>query len=201
MHDLSRLINESDTLQTEAEQVINDFNLIHLLSNYGTPEIIGSMALKVMTRKDIDIEVVAKNFRKEDISEIIKHLSEKSFPRIDFTVMDNTQKLSSNLPVGFYIGIKYAGKDKLVEKYKNNPDVWQIDLWFLTPENAQGSKATNEIKAKLTPEKRETILKIKFELTKHEEYKGKFSGIDIYRAVLSSNISTTEEFLKKLSTN
>ncbi|HSX38061.1 MAG TPA: hypothetical protein VLE95_04440, partial [Chlamydiales bacterium] len=71
--------------------------------------------------------------------------------------------------------------------------------WFLKEEYADAGKVTKEIKEKLTPETKRIILEIKSSLMNNTEYKEKFSGIDIYRAVLDKDIKTKKDFLKSLT--
>lgn len=197
---MNEAFQNQEKLQSEAKQVLKELEILSVLSTLGESQIIGSVALEVMTRKDIDIEIITENVSKQDIADIVKLLAAKPLPRIDFTVMDNGKGESENLPKGIYIGIKYAGKDKLIEKYRDNPMVWQIDCWFVDKENARGSKTTNEIKQKLTSDLRQTILEIKYELANNADYKGRYLGIDIYKAVIEKNLKTTEDFINSLDT-
>ena len=54
-----RFIFEND-LQKEAYEVLEKLDLLNILSTYGKPEIVGSLATGLMTWRDIDLEVVDK---------------------------------------------------------------------------------------------------------------------------------------------
>ncbi len=188
-----------DQLQKEAKSVLGELDLLPLLSKYGSPKIIGSMDLGLMTRRDIDIEIIVNDFGKKELNQIVQTILEKPLPRIDFTLMDNSDKNSLEIPRGLFLWIKYSGNNKLISKYTNISIAWTIDCWFLKEEYADAGKVTKEIKEKLTPETKRIILEIKSSLMNNTEYKEKFSGIDIYRAVLDKDIKTKKDFLKSLT--
>lgn len=193
------IFQTQEELQKEASKILEDLGLLALFGKYGEVAIVGSMRLGLMTRKDIDIEIVVPHFDKTTLKEILTSLCDKQFLRLDLTMIDNTTKQSQNLPVGFYIGIQYAGPNILIEKMRDNPLVWHIDAWFVTMEHARSTNMTNSIQEKLTPETKKIILEIKSELTKNPEYKNKFSGLDIYNAVLEKEITTVQDFLSASS--
>lgn len=198
MQDSVNPLDYQDQLQKEAQEVLKELDLLPLLSKYGIPKIIGSMDLGLMTRRDIDIEVIFKDFGKRELNQIVQTILEKPLPRIDLTIMDNSDKKNVEIPRGFFLWIKYSGNSELINIYNNKSIAWPIDCWFLKEEDAEAGNATREIKEKLTSENRKIILEIKSSLMNNPDYKGKFSGLDIYRAVLDKNIKTKEEFLNSL---
>lgn len=54
--DKTDLTKQQDELQQEAHKILGEIHLMNLLSKYGKPEVIGSVALGLMTWRDIDIE-------------------------------------------------------------------------------------------------------------------------------------------------
>ncbi len=193
-------INEfQEKLKAEAKQVLEELQVIETLLLYGRPNIIGSLALGVMTRRDIDIEIIVNTLSKKVVTEAAQKFLSLSLPRLDITVIDNTKPYTQSFPLGIYLGITYVGKDEFVETLKSAKIRWDIDMWFLEKNQPRGTKMTEEFLALMTPEKRRIILDIKYALTQSTDYKGKYSGVDIYKAVLRNNIKTKEDFLKFIS--
>lgn len=183
-----------DDLQQEAKDALKDLGLLNILSKFGTPEIIGSMALQVLTRRDIDIEIVTGNPNREDSAKVVFELVKSAKNRIDFDVTDNTTKENPVTPRGFYIGMKYFGNLGYPERKAAHPDVWTIDMWFVKNENAIGRAKTREMKDRLTEEKRRYILEIKNALKDNPKYHQQFGGVDIYDAVINKNVTNLEQF-------
>lgn len=198
--DHNQLLEQQKNLQEEAHQILENINLLDLLSSYGTPSVIGSVDLGLMTWRDIDVEVVVNNPNKEDLAELIKKLSLSTQSRVDFTII-NEHLVSSSLPKGIYLGIKYYDHLPLEEQSSSSKKLWKIDIWFLTENNLQGSARTKEIKAKLTPEKSLIILQIKNSLASHPQYRKTIKSSDIYTAVLENEVKTLEEFKVYLHKN
>lgn len=72
--------------------------------------------------------------------------------------------------------------------------IWTIDIIHIHNESAYAGvieRVTEKIQSVLTERQRQTILKIKFESERRKE---KYSGIDIYQAVIDEEIATYEDF-------
>lgn len=77
---------------------------------------------------------------------------------------------------------------------------WQIDLIHIRKGSRYDGvveKVTNAIIERLTPEIRDTILRIKFETP--DELK--IPGIEIYRAVLTGKVKNYKEYIAWIQTN
>lgn len=194
--DITSLLNQEEQLQKEAQKVQEEINLFPILSQYGKPLITGSVALKVMVRRDIDIEVIVDGDEKEKTLHVMTGFAKLNLTRIDFTLIDHRSHENDAFPKGVLIGIKYAGKDAMHEKFRDNPNVWQFDIWFLHKENSVAGVELQRLLSLMTPEKREIILKLKSELMEKGIYRKTISGIDIYRAVLLKDVVNLEELQK-----
>lgn len=197
----SNLEEQADKLQKDTHLVLEKLQLLDLLKKYGSPEIIGSVALGLMTWRDIDIEIVVEELKREDLAEIIATLAKKPLRRIDFSVSDNRSRFGTHakIPNSLYIGMKYFGDDIHDDQLLSaNPDVWKIDLHFLLEEDARGRVKTAELKSKLTEEKRKIILEIKNEIASHPKYRKEIFSMDIYQAVLDHGVTNLEEFREYL---
>jgi hypothetical protein len=191
------LLKQQEELQKEANEVLNRLDLIAALEKYGKPFMVGSFALGLLTRRDIDIEVVVASLDKKQVQGICSYLVGLDHPRMDLTVMDNTVDKVPQLPNGYYVGVQYIPKEiPFVDRNPKSPLAWQIDIHFLTEENSKARAKVEEIKSKLTPDKRLSILEIKKEIATHPKYHRTVFSIDIYNAVLDQGINNLEEFKK-----
>lgn len=194
------LLQRQVKLQMQATKIIEEMNLINGLEKIGKSEIIGSLKLGLMTWRDIDIEVVTKDLKKEKIVKLINQLLKMPSKRMDFSIMDNRDKQKVHFPKGIYLGLKYFG-DVPVEfqTTSTHENVWKIDIWFLLEQNKVGSLKTLELKDKISAENILPILKIKHEFDGHPKYKKDFTSLDIYEAVIDKGVKNKESFVKYLS--
>jgi len=85
--------------------------------------------------------------------------------------------------------------EKVQLSYEETPErIWTIDIIHIKNESPYAGvieRVTEKINSVLTEKLRHTILKIKWE---SERQKEKFSGIDIYQAVIDEAIETFEDF-------
>ncbi|MDO8498896.1 MAG: hypothetical protein Q7S44_03870 [bacterium] len=197
------LLNQQDELQKEAQGVLEDLDLMNLLKEFGEPHIVGSLALGVMTWRDIDLEIVVGKLDKEVVAEVIKQLVVKTIYKIDVTFSDNIARFNNsnpNSPQSLYIGLKYFGKDITpIEMRGSNPLTWKLDLHFILEKDARGKAKTEELKNKITDDKRRIILEIKSQIASNPKYRKQIFSMDIYQAVLERGITNLEEFGKFLA--
>lgn len=180
---------ESNDMRRDALELINKWNLLEHLSKYGDAYTVGSVALDLMTWRDIDLEVICnKEPTRKNAFEVAELLFlENNFRRvtpIDYRNGDGIAK-----PKGLYIGGEYINKDK---------NKWKVDVWLLTPDSANAKKKTQEIKGKLTPEYKKRILNLKSQLHNHPKYRKQILSVDIYDAVLNRGVASLEDFKKYL---
>lgn len=195
------LLKEQAKLQQQAQQVLEKFDLLGLLAQYGSPEIVGSMELGLMTRRDVDIEIIVSQQNKNIIAQIASTLINKPYGRVNLAVIDNTDKAVSKLPQGTYLGFEYYGDDlKPEERFGRNEKVWTIDMWFVVLEHAVGAAKTKELKNKLTDERRTAILRLKSILADNPKYRKEITTMDIYNAVLEQGVRNLDGFKKYLKT-
>jgi len=187
---MSQLSETATSLKNDAIKVLKDWDFLNILNKYGTPYIVGSVELDLMTWRDIDIEVISSSApTKNDIMEIAGYLFNKTGVRkvspIDYSDVDGVKK-----PKGLYVGAEYVDKE-------NNK--WKIDVWLLTKDSARTKDTTEMLKHKLTPKFKEIILDIKSQLSTHPKYRKEISSVDIYTAVIDSGIKNLEGFKQYLS--
>lgn len=88
--DDKKLLEQQELLHKEGLQVLEELSLLSELRNYGQPFIVGSFDLELLTRRDIDIEMVVEKLNKKYIQDLCSHLVGLKLRRIDFTIMDNS---------------------------------------------------------------------------------------------------------------
>lgn len=178
------VFKKQNILQQQASEVLNQTDLINILSKYGKVKMVGSVALGLMTWPDIDIDLESiDEVNDKDYFEIVQYIFGQKFIK-QLILIDNRSSFEKNRPKSMYIGAIYdfEGVD------------WKIDIRYLNPSSARAENELKQIKSRLTSENTKAILEIKTAFHNHPEYRKKFSGYDIYDAVLDRGISTVEEF-------
>ncbi|MFD8708450.1 hypothetical protein ACFV1W_38715 [Kitasatospora sp. NPDC059648] len=190
------LLRHQAALQAEAEAVHADLGLDTGLGALGTPVRVGSSALGLMVRRDLDVTVVC--------------------PRLDQAVHERVAALGARLalhrrvrqvrlrndtgawnedpdayPDGLYLGLSYRSP---AEGSREGRD-WTLDLWFVDDPARQPDLAhLRDLPPRLTPGARAAILRIKHAWAQSPDYGRTVRGWDVYRAVLEDGVRTPEEF-------
>ena len=187
------LLFHSKELQVQAYKILDEIKLIHFLSKYGQPKIVGSVALDLMTWRDIDIDLETKDkISENNFWETAKYLlSQERITLI--TLVDNRKIIEKNRPLSMYIGGRYQ---------TDKSEFWKIDLRFVSRQDAIAQKHLASISSKITDENRINILGIKYLISQDPRYGREISSIDIYTAVLDYGIvdlAGFEKYLKELT--
>ncbi|MFJ9844129.1 hypothetical protein ACIRYZ_27460 [Kitasatospora sp. NPDC101155] len=200
------LLRRQAELRAEADAVNADLGLDALLGALGTPVRVGSSALGLMVRRDLDVTVVC--------------------PRLDASVHERVAALGARLalhervrqvrfrndtgawnadpgayPDGLYLGLSYRspqGRSPGGRSPAGND--WTLDLWFVDDPDRQPDLAhLRELPPRLTPQTRAAILRIKHAWAQSPEYGRSVRGWDVYRAVLEDGVRSPEEFERRRS--
>ena len=183
------LIVQEEELQRQAHEVLEALNLFHFLSKYGRPKIVGSVALGLMTWRDIDIDLeIAGEIRAEDFWQTAKYLLAQDEVTL-ITLVDNRNMIEKNRPPSMYIGGKYEA---------DGGAIWKIDIRFVSEQHAIAQKHIDSIGARLTDDRRRAILSIKHVVAQDPRYRTEISSVDIYEAVLAKGIMDLEGFKEQL---
>ncbi|MBP1989382.1 hypothetical protein [Paenibacillus eucommiae] len=185
--DENELLARQDDLQIEARAVGEELKIDDLLSSAGDPVRVGSAALGLMVWRDLDITVVCS---KLDIDVVVQIASElmvrKGVRELKFLNDSGVWNTDSSYPDGLYLGLKYralSGMD------------WKLDIWFVDePEKQPDLMHVRTMPDRLTPELRESILRIKDIWATRAEYGKEVKSYDIYMAVLDDNVRTPVQF-------
>lgn len=181
------LLKRQNDLQKEAYEVLQELDLINILSIYGKPEIVGSLATGLMTWRDIDIEVI-KEINEDKYWEIVRKLFHTPHYKRLF-VANFLKSINPNTPKGFHV---------CIEEYGKTDDRWNIDIWFFSPRNPNEKNFNAWIKDKITDENRPIILSIKNKISNNPKYKKEIFSIDVYKAVIENGVKNLDDFKRYL---
>lgn len=163
----------------EAKKIIKDLDLVKTLTQYGDARVVGSVALEMVVKHGIDLHVLVESEALEDAAEkISKTLKQKSgLDQID-TYYDRIKN-----------GVKLTIKD-----YPGESGNWIIEIWLFDWIGNTQFAFTELLQRTLTPEQRETIMKIKEDFYYQGFLKDEFRTL-IYRAVLEDGVRNSDEML------
>ena len=182
---MDKYLKQSRLIKKEANNLIEKFNLAYIISQYGHLHYTGSYELDLMYKKDIDISLVNNNLAVEEFSQLGKVLIDKlNTPSVYYrnTRITPVEKRPEN---ALYWGVK-TGE-------------WWIDIWAMNESVYKRAESyIAEIKSKLNPQNRITILQLKNELLSLNTYGNKFGSRELYDAVLNNNVSSVQSFEKYL---
>lgn len=173
-----------EKLQAEAQGIVNELGILELLGSYGEARIVGSVAHKLIVKKDIDIHLLTNQDLLKVTSYVLDYLRNRN-NKLDIYYEDFRHQKSS-----MFIGIKnYFGA-------KHN---WYIDIWMTDKSEYTGFGQVEFFEHNLTEKQRKIILEIKEYYNRLDMLNDGFSSI-IYEAVLNENIinrTQFEQYLRK----
>jgi len=165
-------------LRAEALDIVADLDLLARLGRLGRAEIVGSVALDLVVKRDIDVHVLLKEpglYAAADavIHDLLDH------PRVR-EVRITEHRAQGSLKVA-------------VDAYPGASDDWSIDIWLTERPEETAFARRDELLAALTAEHRAVILAIK----SHYHARGLLrDGLStrIYRAVVEGGVRSIEAF-------
>jgi hypothetical protein len=162
----------------EAFWIIEELNLIEFLNTLGKAHLVGSVALDLLVKPDIDLHLLVNHPNLMETSNaVIAYLLDQ--PKIrEVRVTDWRDKG----------GIKLG-----VDQYPGENAAWDLDIWITDREETGGLAALQEFLQLLTPQQRETILDLKSYFYRQDLLRDGIS-LQIYTAVLKHGIKTIGEF-------
>jgi hypothetical protein len=179
---------DNDQLRAEADQLVQKCGLAELLQPYSKWFIGGSYNYGLMCWRDLDVYVLDPRHDLKKCFDIGYEVTERLSAR--------KSRFTNNLgdrPNGFYWGIKLGDERK---------GAWKIDIWLLDkPSFDEHSEYCSDLSARLTPQTRSMILKIKEAYWQRCEYRDTITSDLIYRAVLDKGVRSVAEFEKFIARN
>ncbi|UIK04207.1 hypothetical protein [Neorhizobium galegae] len=189
---MSGILEKQAELQAQADAIVSALDLDDILGAVGNPVRVGSSALGLMVRRDIDITTVCEKLdgaTHAAVAGIGRDLT--LHPRIGALKFRNDTGLwntaPQDYPDGLYLGATYrteTGED------------WNLDIWFIDePDRQPDLEHLKTLLPRLTDTARETILVIKAELAAMTPKGGKPApSALVYEAVVDHGVKTTAEF-------
>ncbi|MFW9846649.1 MAG: hypothetical protein ACFFD6_07875 [Candidatus Thorarchaeota archaeon] len=176
-------MNEKSRLRIEAEQVIDELDIMGLLNAYGYARIVGSVALDLIVKRDIDIHALVLLRDTMDMAQHLVAVLLKVEGVEEVHVKDYRDK--SSLKVG-------------IDEYHGESGVWSIDIWLTTDVSTTGFALVDELEANLNEAMREVILNIKRHYHIRDLLQPGLSDL-IYRGVTEGMVTDVNEFEKWLA--
>lgn len=175
-------------LRVQADAVEAELGLTALLRTLGQPVLVGSAALGLMVRRDLDITVVCSvldEATRTGVAAIGAQLA--AHPRVREVRLRNDTgfwNIDPRYPDGLYVGATYRALDH---------EDWTLDIWFVDePERQPDLVHLHTLASRLDERSRATILHIKSELAGRA---GRTQpSYHVYRAVLDHGVTTVADF-------
>lgn len=183
----AHLLQRQQALQEEAQLVLQQLDLLPLLSRIGTVRRIGSSTLGLMVWRDIDLGVTSPGLDIESAYESVRPLY--THPQVRRVMYLNESGLFNPSAEAqderYYISVYYvmpAGAE------------WKIDISFWLGAAAHVEPVQDLLEQELTPETQVPILWIKDIWHRLPTYRTAISSVDIYDAVLHHGVRTPSAF-------
>lgn len=183
-NDINKIIEISNNNQKKAFSIIKELDIENAFKSIGARiNLVGSLKMGLlMKNRDIDFHVYTPELNIEkSFSAISKIASNKKIEKITYSNLIDTDE--------------HCIEWHLFYKDNNDNEVWQIDIIHILEGSYYDGyfeKTADDIISMLTEEKRNIILKLKYETPDNI----KIMGIEYYKAVLKYNITTFDEFIK-----
>ena len=186
------LLATQKQLQAEADAVVGALGLVNELAKLGQPTRVGSSALGLMVRRDIDITVSCE--RLDDVTLAgFAQLGARLMQRTDLVVgvrfrndAGSWNAEPQNYPDGLYLGLTVrtaAGAN------------WTFDIWLVDqPERQPDLAHLRTLLPRLTDADRVVILTIKHVLAGGDPAEQKIPSALVYEAVMDHGVQDVEGF-------
>lgn len=169
-----------EELMREAKGILKETQLLSLLSNFGDARLVGSVALDLVVKLDIDIHVFLGGSSS-------MHSAKTLLPML--LDLENIREVR----ITDYRHIESV--KMTIDYYPGHSGYWSIDIWLTIDSSTTGFDQVESIKRTLTEEFRELILSIKTHYYKFGLLHDGLSNL-IYDAVITRGVKTVEEFEK-----
>ena len=169
--------------KSQADRLLYEFGLLQKLGEIGAPHIIGSYRMNMMAWNDLDIDIDNTSMSLDKLYDLSTFIFRTFHP----VWYEAKEEITSEGKTVWFHGFETMITGEL----------WNVDLWFFDKETIGKAEAyCDNIMHTASPAQTEIIVNIKTELLRRGLYSfEQYKSIDVYKAVLEHNISTTDEFL------
>ena len=196
---MANLLDDQRLLEKEADQVVELLQLEALLSNIGRPIRVGSSAMGLMVRRDIDMTVVCEDLSPATRAAFIQTgaklmLMDRHVVSVRFrndTGAWNTDPAS--YPDGLYLGVSIR---------TDEGNDWTLDIWAVDqPERQPDLNHLRTLLPRLDDDRRKAILLIKQALAAEQSCSSerKIPSAYVYDAVVEDGVGSVEQFAEWLA--
>lgn len=185
------LLRRASELAREADAVLDDLGLLHLITTVGRAERVGSASFGLALSRDIDIDVLCLAIEPRSIWDALRPLAGHSRVKKVRWSDERGPFNTSGEPWsdGIYVGVHaYAGEVR-------DDSRWKIDCWFFQDAWPRPDIDLRNRLLSATDEERLAILRLKDAGLRDGRYgpAAELHGIDIYRAVLDRRVRRYED--------
>ncbi len=188
--------------QKDSDWVLSKLSLIPILQRHGTVTVVGAKALGLMVAKDIDISVVVPKVEVGDWQRLVMELMDtphvRNISAIDYYRYDENNRYDPTHGQRYSL---YIGIINILGPEDDRYDTWECQIHLIDQGTFDVNKITH-VRDRLTPEKRLTILKLKYwahqvNRTLRADSEGNFKifSPSIYEAVLEHDTVTIDQFV------
>lgn len=181
------LIKYSKNIKKEASSLLQESNLLRILSQIGDVSVGGSYDLDLMYDRDLDIFVYSDKITEKIVKNLLNLFIDSNY-YWGYKFYDFVKYQSGWGPRSYYIGLK-----NVFEK-----NLWKIDVWLFPYEVPSKDTFIEEIK-QAKDEQRSAILLLK--KYKSEKLDNMLRSYKIYDAVLRYGVKTPSSFQQYLKTH
>ncbi|HLE49732.1 MAG TPA: hypothetical protein VI791_01135 [Patescibacteria group bacterium] len=181
---MNNLTTKADGLYEKSNKLLDVFPFIQVASKYfNRVTLVGSASMNLMTDADIDIDCEVDKLDKNAVTNFVNELLD--YKECRKVIVYNQ----------FFDERPYCIVN--IERFNFAGEKWIITFFVSTNLN-NTTELAQQIKSKLTPEKRITILQFK-EYRQNNKQKRSIASHLIYEAVLNKDITTIDDFKTFLS--
>ena len=192
---MREILDAQLNLQAEADEVVRLLDLDRLLAKVGSPVRVGSSAMGLMVRRDIDITVSCGRLDSaalEVFANIGAHLMRLTEHVGAVKFRNDTGRWNmepEKYPDGLYLWLSVQMPNKAE---------WTVDIWLVDEPDRQPDLAhLKTLLPRLSDATRAKILQIKHDLVDSADQScAKISSALVYEAVMDHGVRTSEEFAK-----
>ncbi|TVL63932.1 phosphoglycerate mutase family protein [Brachyspira hyodysenteriae] len=185
-NDINKIMEIANNNQKKAFSIIKELDIEKTFKNIGARiNLVCSLKMGLLMKNmDIDFHVYSSTLNIEkSFSAISKIASNNKIQKVTYSNLIETDEHCIEWH------LFYQGNDI------DNNEIWQIDIIHILEGSYYDGyfeKVSDDIMSMLTEEKRNIILKLKYETPDNI----KIMGIEYYKAVLKYDIKTFDEFIK-----
>jgi hypothetical protein len=188
---MSSALDDQRLLQNEADNVVELLGLLPMLERIGRPVRVGSSAMGLMVRRDIDITVICKTLDDTARSSIARLAAQLMTADHVGSVRFRNDSGRWNADPSAYPDGLYLGISARIPNGEN----WNLDVWFVDrPERQPDLAHLSVLLPRITDDHREVILAIKQELANSPRELPSNVSFRVYEAVVDHGVRDTSGF-------